>query len=98
MSITKENVYLQNLRTKKNSEIYCKILSELKPRADKRGEGVLFTFVQLRTKFKKAAGDCKKVIPTVKTTTGIKKIEEERGYGKWFENFIFYVKTREFYS
>ena len=79
MSITKENCCLQTLRTKKE-------------RAEKRGEEVPFT---LQTKFKKAVDDCKKVILIVKTATGIKKIEEERGYGKWFPNLISYVKTRE---
>ena len=89
----KRKLLFTNTKNQKNSEIYSKILSELKERAEKRGEEVPFTFVQLCTKFKKAVGDCKKVILTVKTGTGIKKIEEERGYGKWFSNLISYVKT-----
>lgn len=69
----KKRLIFMTVKNKKNAEIYEKILKDLKARANKRGENVPFTPAQLRTKFKKALSECKKVALTVKTATGIKR-------------------------
>ena len=84
-----------NLKNQKNADIYEKFLKELKARGSKRGEDVPFSAVQLRTKFKKSISECKKVGLTVKTATGIKRLQEEKGYGAWFNQLYALVKTRD---
>ena len=70
-----------NTKNQKNGEIYEKILSVLKERAAKRGELIQFTVAQLRNKFKECVSECKQAALTLKTTTGIKRFQEERGFG-----------------
>ena len=91
----KKRLIFMNLKNQKNADIYEKILKELKARGSKRGEHVPFTAVQLRTKFKKSVSECKKVALTVKTATGIKRLQEEKGYGAWFNQLYALVKTRD---
>ena len=91
----KKRLIFMNLKNQKNAEIYEKILKELKARGSKRGEDVPFSAVQLRTKFKKSVSECKKVALTVKTATGIKRLQEEKGYGAWFNQLYALVKTRD---
>ena len=90
----KKRLIFMNLKNQKNGDIYEKILKELKARGSKR-EDVPFTAVQLRTKFKKSISECKKVALTVKTATGIKQLQEEKGYGAWFNQLYALVKTRD---
>lgn len=63
------------------------ILKELKKRSSDRGETIEFDVNQLRNKFKKCVGDCRKIALTIKTATGIKKIQREKGYGSWFDSY-----------
>jgi hypothetical protein len=91
----KTRLIFTNVKNKKNAEVYEKILKELKARGSKREEEVPFTGVQLRTKFKKAIAECKKIALTVKTATGIKRVEEEKGYRPWFNQLYSLVKTRD---
>ncbi len=84
-----------NTKNKKNGEIYEKILSELKERAAKRGELIQFTVAQLRNKFKKCVSECKQAALTLKTATGIKRFQEERGFGKWFSALFGLIKSRD---
>lgn len=91
----KKRLIFMNMKNQKNAEIYEKILKELRARAAKREEDVLFTAVQLRTKFKKLIGECKKIALTVKSATGIKRLQDEKGYGPWFNQLFSLVKTRD---
>ena len=75
--------------------IYEKIRKELEKRSSERGETMDFSVNQLRNKFKKCVGDCKKVALTIKTATGIKKIQREKGYGAWFDQLFALIKTRD---
>ena len=75
--------------------MYQKVLNELKKRAETRGEDVPFTTIQLRTKFKKVVAECKKAALVMKTATGIKRFQEEHGYGSWFNQLFALVKTRD---
>ena len=70
-------------------------IGPLKERAAKRGDILQFTVPQLRTKLKKGISDCKRVALTMKTATGIKRFQEERGFGKWFNMLFPLVKSRD---
>lgn len=91
----KSKLIFTNTKNQKNGEIYSKILSEIKRRAANRNESVTFTPEQVRTRFKKAVGVCKKAALTIKTATGIKRFQDEKGYGQWFDSLYSFVKTRD---
>ena len=77
-----------NTKNQKNAVIYQKILEELAKRAAVRNEDVDFTPVQICTKFKKALAECKKAALTMKTSSEIKRFQEERRYGAWFHQLF----------
>ena len=91
---TKKLIFV-NTKNKKNAEIYGRILVELRVRASERGEALSFTAVQMRTKFKKLISECKKAALTIKSATGIKRFQEDKGYGSWFDQLYPLVKTRD---
>ncbi|XP_068694637.1 uncharacterized protein [Montipora foliosa] len=91
----KTKLIFTNTKNQKNGPIYVKILEELEARASARGDKLSFTVNQLRTKFKKCISCCKQAALTVKTATGIKRFQEDRGYGKWFNALFEVVKTRD---
>ena len=84
-----------NTKNQRNGPIYEKILDELKTRASARGDDCTMTVTQLRSKFKKCVGHCKQAALTQKTATGIKRFQEDRGFGKWFSTLFEVVKTRD---
>ena len=67
----------------------------MKKRAANRNESVTFTPNQVRTKFKKAIQLCKKAALTIKTASGIKRFQDDKNYGQWFEVLYSVVKSRE---
>ena len=80
----KKKLLFTNTKKQNNFEVYQKVLAELKSRAGERNEEWPFTAIQLRTKFKKSVAECKKAAMTMKTSSGIKRFQDERGYGQWF--------------
>lgn len=54
-----------------------------------------FSVNQLRTKFKKCVSDCKQAALTIRTATGIKRFQEDRGLGNWFKPLFAVVQTRD---
>ena len=75
--------------------MYAKIMDELKGRASARGDKFTMTINQMRSKFKKCVSQCKQATLTQKTATGIKRYQEDRGFGKWFNALFDVVKTRD---
>eukprot|EP00795_Rhopilema_esculentum_P015777 gene15777-7076_t len=51
--------------------------------------------VQLRNKFKKLVSECKKSALAMKSATGIKRFQDQKGYGAWFDRLYALVKTRD---
>ena len=84
-----------NTKNQQNGLIYEKISTELKERCKNRGEIINFSVVQLRNKFKKCVSECKHVAMTIKTATGIKRFQEDKGYSTWFDSLFPLVKTRD---
>ena len=64
-------------------------------RASARSGDCTQTVTQLQSKFKKRVGHCKQATLTHKTATGIKRFQEDRGFGKWFSTLFEVVKTRD---
>ena len=91
----KNKLIFTNSKNQKNSEVYQKVLNELKKRTEARGEDFPFTVKQLRTKFKKVVGECKKAALVMRTASGIKRFQDENGYGAWFNQLFALVKTRD---
>lgn len=71
------------------------MLNELKSRAESKGSSVPFTVAQVRTKFKKCISECKKAALTIKTATGVKRFQDDKDYGVWFDRLYELVKTRD---
>ena len=91
----KRKLIFTNSRNQKNTKVYQRVLVKLRICAAERDEECSFTVTQLRTKFKKAVAECRKVALTMKTATGIKSFQEENGYGLWFNQLFALVKTRD---
>ena len=91
----KRKLIFTNTKCQRNGEIYAEILTELKRRASARGKELKFTVSQLRTKFKKCVSDCKQAALTIRTATGIKRFQEDRGLGNWFKPLFAVVQTRD---
>eukprot|EP00794_Sanderia_malayensis_P006289 gene6289-7011_t len=91
----KKRLIFQNVKNQKNAEIYEKVLKELKKRLSARNEECNYTVIQLRNKFKKTVSECKKAALVMKTASGIKRFQEEKNYGAWFNQLFALVKTRE---
>ena len=83
------------MKCQQNAEIYGKIRDELKKRCTSRGENLCFTVDQLRSKLKKCVSECKRAALTIKTGTGIKRFQEDKSYGSWFQKLYEVVKTRD---
>ena len=91
----KKKLIFQNVKCQQNAEIYGKIREELKRRCISRGGNFSFTVEQLRSKFKKCVSECKRAALTIKTGTGIKRFQEDKSYGTWFQKLYEVVKTRD---
>lgn len=91
----RKKLIFTNTKNQRNGELYGEILKEVKARASARGENFSFSVNQLRSKFKKCVCMCKQAALTQKTATGIKRFQEDQGFGKWFTALFEVVKTRE---
>ena len=93
--ISQEGVDIYQREKPKNSEYYKHVMVELVARATKRNEKFSFSIQQIRSKFKRCMSDCKKVAFTIKTATGIKRFQDEKGYGRWFDQLYPVIKSRD---
>ena len=91
----KKKLIFTNVKTQKNGQIYAEVLAKLKKRCKSRNENVSFTVTQLRSKFKKLVAEYKRVAFTTKTSTGVKRFQDDKGYSNWFNQLFEVVKTRD---
>lgn len=77
----KTKLIFRNLKFQQNGEIYGRIREELQQRCAAREQSMPFSIDQLRSKFKKCVSECKRAALTIKTGTGIKRFQEDKGYG-----------------
>ena len=91
----RKNLIFRNTTRGRNSAIYDQVLKELQERLASRGEHFSLSVSQIRNKFKKCVAECKKAALTIKTATGIKRFQEEKKFGDWFQQLYSFVKTRD---
>ena len=75
--------------------IYHKVLTELNRGCYDVGENMQSTITQAGKKSFKCVSDCKKAAITIKTATGIKRFQEEKEYGAWFDSLFALIKTKD---
>lgn len=90
-----QKLIFTNTKNKQNGILYGQILKELKKRCSSRNETIDFTIPQLRNKFKKCVSECKRVAMTIKTATGIKRLQEDKGYSAWFDKLFPHIQSRD---
>ena len=83
-----------NSKNTKNNEVYCKVQKEVEKRYT-GSSNFPYSTGQMRTKFKRCIAECKTLALTIKTATGVKRIQEERGYGPWFNQLFSLVQSRQ---
>ena len=83
-----------NVKTAKNGCYYEQIIKEIRKRCLSRGENFTYVVSQTREKFKRCISECKKAALTLKTASGIKRFQEDKGYGKWFNQLLPLVQSR----
>ena len=91
----RKKLIFTNTKNQQNGVIYDKVLNELKQRCEERGDQFDCTAAQARNKFKKCGGECKEAALTLRTATGIKRFQEDKGYGSWFNQLFQLVKCRD---
>ena len=84
-----------NTKNQQNRKVYEKVLKELKCRAGGKGNNIPFTVAQVRTKFYKCISKCKKAALMIKTAAGVKRFQDDKKYGVWFDRLFELVKTRD---
>ena len=91
------NLIFTNVKKQKNTEVYNKILNKLQERYSQYDPPLSFPFTvpQMRTKFKWCVATCKKISLTVSTKSGIKRIQDDKGYGPWFNLLYPLIKSRD---
>ena len=90
----KKKLIFTNTKNSKNAEIYANVLKELGQRYD--DGNFPFRVDQLRNKFKKCISECKKIALTVKTSTSVKRVQDEKQLGAWFNQLFPLVQTRDY--
>ncbi len=91
----KKGLIFTNTKNSKDGEIYEQVLKQVKERYVSQGLEFPFAVSQIRNKFKKCISECKKIALTVKTASGIKRIQDEKNFGSWFTQLYELVKTRD---
>ena len=92
--IYQKKLIFTNIKTAKNGEYYAKIIEELKRRCEQRNEEFTYDVAQTREKFKRCISHCKEAALTMKTASGIKRFQEDKGFGKWFNTLLPLVQSR----
>ena len=78
--IYQKKLIFTNIKTAKNGEYYAKIIEELKRRCKQRNEEFTYDVAQTREKFKRCISHCKEAALTMKTASGIKRFQEDKGF------------------
>ena len=77
----KTKLLLTNTKNTKNAIYYEQVFAELKKRLEEREEVFNFNTKQTRSKFKRCVSLCRKAALTIKTSSGIKRFQEQKDFG-----------------
>ena len=89
---------LTNTKNVKNGVYYDRVITELKKRFEERNEEFTYNVPQTRSKFKRCVSICRKAALTIKTASGIKRFQEEKEFGPWFQKLYEVVCTMDNYQ
>ena len=84
----KRKLLLTNTKKGRNAECLKAVLIELKNRCNARGYTLPYDIVQTKTKIKRCQKICRLAAMTVKTASGIKRFQEEKSLGNWFNKLL----------
>ena len=62
--------------------------------SEERNEEFTYDVAQTREKFKRCISHCNEAALTMKTASGIKRFQEDKGFGKWFNTLLPLVQSR----
>ena len=79
---------LTNTKKVRNAECMKYVLSELRSRCIKHGCDLFYNVWQTKAKIKRCQKICRLAAMTVKTSSGIKRFQEEKCLGKWFNKLL----------
>ena len=91
----KEKLLLTNVKNVKNSCYYEKVIEEIKERCKEREEEFTFDITQTRAKFKRCVSSCREAALKIKTSSGIKRFQEEKEFGTWFQKLFPIVSSMD---
>ena len=91
----KTKLLLTNTKNVKNGVYYDQVITELKKRFEERDEEFTYNVPQTRSKFKRCVSICRKAALTIKTASGIKRFQEEKEFGPWFQKLYEVVCTMD---
>ena len=83
-----------NSPTASNTKVYTQIVKEMDEHCKKEVCGFELNVNQTRNKFKKLMSICKTALLTIKTASGIKRFQDEKQYGTWFNWLLQLMKRR----
>ena len=86
---------LTNVKNAKNGQYLEKVIEEIKERCSERGEEFLYDVAQTRQKFRRCVQMCRNAALKTKTSSGIKRFQENKEYGNWFNNLMQHVVTMD---
>ena len=84
----KEKLLLTNVKNKKNGQYYGKVIELISLRCKERNEEFSFSVAETRQKFKRCINICRDAVIKVKTSSGIKRFQEEKDLGNWFGKLL----------
>ena len=84
----KEKLLLTNVKNKKNGQYCGKVIELISLRCKERNEEFSFSVAQTRQKFKRCINICRDAVMKVKTSSGIKRFQEEKDLGNWFGKLL----------
>ena len=90
----KRKLIFTNCPTTSNAVVYQEIVKEMQRRYSQRGCTFDLTLAQTRNKFKKMMSTCKTALMTVKTASGIKRFQDQKELGQWFNRLLQLMKSR----
>jgi len=91
----KERLLLTNVKNVKNSQYYRQVIDKMKERFEERGAVWKYDLNQVRNKLKRCVKTCRDAVMKIKTASGIKNFQQEKGYGDWFGKLLPVVSSMD---
>ena len=90
----KRKLIFTNMPKASNAEVYRNIVKDMNSRCQERGKTFTLSVCQTRNKFKKLMSIGKSALLTMKTASGIKRFQDDKQFGSWFNVLTQIMKSR----